>query len=133
MINKDQAQQIAEELLMQQRQQSLDDKNAAASRVPLLYQCVELNCLTPTERASVLLEARKAIWRGHWFATLATLIWIGFFSYFLLFELTPAQRSNSYMYWLVLLDVPPFVLYVSIVRLHVKYLASMGKRLERNE
>lgn len=125
MLNRDQANHIAEELLTQQRQQTLEEKNAAASRVPLLYQCMELNRLAPTERMLVLQEAKKALWQGHWLATLATLVWIGFSAAFFFFELSSAQRSNSYVYWLVLLYMPPLVLYISTVRLHVKYLAGM--------
>ena len=128
MIDQEQAHQIADELLSQQRQQLLDEKNAKAGRVALIYQCTELRRLSPVERSQVVLEAKQALWRGHWLTTLALLSWMIFFAGFIVFVLTPEQRSSFFDYWLFLLCIPPFILYVAIVRLHVKYLARVRAR-----
>jgi hypothetical protein len=123
MLNKEQAEHIADDILRQQSQQSVIEKNATIGAVPLFYRCPELNRLSPIERKNVMQQAKSAMWRGHWLATIASLAWVGFFTGFLFLILTPEQRSVSFFYWLFLLYLPPAVLYISLLRLHVKYLA----------
>lgn len=125
MISKDQAHLIADELLKQQRQQSRDAKNEAAKKVPWLYRCAELNRLEPIERAEVIVEARREMRRGLWFALAVFLMWATVFSGFWFTALSAEQRSRFFLVLPFILYVPGVLLHLSNMRLHVKYLARL--------
>lgn len=125
MISKDQAHLIADELLEQQRQQSRDAKNEAAKKVPWLYRCAELNRLEPIERVEVIVEARREMRRGLWFALAVFLMWATVFSGFWFTALSAEQRSRFFLVLPFILYVPGVLLHLSNMRLHVKYLARL--------
>lgn len=125
MISKDQAHLIADELLEQQRQQSRDAKNETAKKVPWLYRCAELIRLEPIEQGEVIVEARREMRRGLWFAVVGFLVWATVFSGFWFIALSAEQRSRFFLVLPFILYVPSVLLHLSNMRLHVKYLARL--------
>jgi hypothetical protein len=61
MLSKDQASSIAEELLLQERQRSIEARNAAAKKIPRYYQIEEFKALQPYERAEILSLVQKQV------------------------------------------------------------------------
>jgi hypothetical protein len=124
MITKDQANSITDQLLDQQRAEALRAKNAAASRIPFFYQCPELQLLEPWQRAEVIREARRSLC-GNWGISACMIAWgLAFVASWYL--LVPAATQSTFiLWWLAMLVFPQFVLRVSLVRLHVKYLARL--------
>ncbi len=125
MISNDQANCIADELIEQQRQQSRDAKNETAKKVSWLYRCAELNRLEPIEQEEVIVEARREMRRGLWFAVAGFLVWATVFSGFWFTALSAEQRSRFFLVLPFILYVPSVLLHLSNMRLHVKYLARL--------
>ena len=124
MITKDQANSIADSLLTQQRAEALRAKNAAGSRVSFLYQCPELRLLEPWQRTEVVREAWRNL-RGHWGIIACMIVWILAFCAFWYLLVPAATRSTFHLWWVAILAFPPFVLHLSLIRLHVQYLARL--------
>ena len=126
MITKDQANSIADGLLTQQRAEALHAKNAAGSRVSFLYQCPELRLLEPWQRFEVVREAWRSV-RGHWGVIACMIVWVLAFGAFWILLVPATTRSTFLLWWATLLAFPPFVLHLSLVRLHVKYIARLRR------
>jgi Flp pilus assembly protein TadB len=71
-----QAENIADELLSQQRRAETEAKNAAARRVPFVYYVRGLNSLEPWERAELVQQSTRRI-GNQLKATLLTLCLVG--------------------------------------------------------
>ena len=124
MISKDQANAIAEEILDQQRGPILKDKNVFARRIPVLYRCEELKALEPWQRAQVVREASANVSR-QWGVKVCMLFWLLAVMFFWFLFVPVSTRTGSTSVWLLcaLASLPQFIVHVSLVRLHVKYIA----------
>jgi Flp pilus assembly protein TadB len=72
LLTRTQAENIAEDLLSQQRRAETKAKNAAARRVPFVYYVGGLSALEPWEQAELLKQAARRI-GNQWKATIITL------------------------------------------------------------
>ena len=124
MITKDQASSIADQLLYQRHTEALRSKNAAGSRVSFFYQCPELQLLEPWQRTEVVREAWQRL-RGHWGIIACMVVWVTAFAAFWYLLAPAATRSTFHLWWVTILAFPPFALHLSLIRLHVQYLARL--------
>lgn len=123
MITKDQANSIADSLLRQQRAETLRAKNVTNSRVSFLYQCPELQLLEPWQRNEVVREAKRRL-RSHWGIIVCLLVWVAVFTAFWILLVPTTTRLTFPLWWIAMLAMPPFALHLSLIRLHVRYLAT---------
>ena len=124
MLTKDQANSIADSFLTQQREEARRAQHAAGLKISIFYRCPELQALEPWQRAEVVHEAWQEL-RGHWGIIGIMCLWLLAFGAFWIGLVPAATRSVFHLWWYAMLALPPFVLNLAMIRLHVRYLARL--------
>ena len=119
MLTKEQASQIAEDLVRQQLEMRRDERNRRAKRIPLVFRLPSMSGLDPYEKEDVVLQAKRAVIKRK--ATIAVLIvwaaiWLGLWWGFWLDEIVGIKR----VIFLGSIILPMVLLQVWLVRQEIR-------------